>query len=110
MPILQTGCVGHNDGTVQLSDWSVREVDTGNQYFIGFNLATGEACVSSRIVAQLPRELAGVAESGRRFELVGNPNPNPDADFLWREFLLHSGVTGWRDVTLAFRSAGEAPR
>jgi hypothetical protein len=107
VPLLQTSRVGYDGSTVQMSDWSVREIDTGDRYFVGFNMAAGEACISSRIVGFFPSEFAAVTESGRRFELVGNPSANPDADLLWREFLLLSGVTGWKDVTSAFRCGAD---
>jgi hypothetical protein len=103
MPLMQLGRVGHDSRTVHLSDWSLREVSVGERYFVGLNLATGEACVSSRVVEMVPSERVAVVvvvvESGRQFSLIGNSGVSEDADFLWRQFLALNGVDDWKDIT-----------
>jgi hypothetical protein len=81
-----------------LSDWSLREVSVGERHFVGLNLKEGEVCVSSRVVVLVPSERTAVVGSGRRFSLIGNPEVNEDADFLWRQFSAHNGLDECKDV------------
>ena len=88
--------------TVRLARWRVYEtVDSGHRHFAGHNLDLGIHRVSSAITAYDPVLRRGRTESGRVYELLGEPAPEPDADAerAWQVWCALNGVPAAVDVT-----------
>ena len=40
-----------------------------------------------------------VTQSGRIYELVGEPGSDPDTEYVWREWVILNSVERWDDIT-----------
>jgi hypothetical protein len=85
---------------LRLRDWSVYECKgAGTRHFVGYNMTECEGRVSSAIQQFDPATRRGVTESGRVYELVGQPGHDADADYVWQRWLTINHETDWNDVT-----------
>lgn len=78
---------------IELSSWQVFSVpavkgDDFDRHFNGYNF--GEGRVSSKIVEFDSTNMIGTTRSGRKYQLVGGPGNNPDAEYVMSRWLgLH---------------------
>jgi hypothetical protein len=68
---------------LNLSQWCVFELADGNRHFVGYNETEGEGRTSSKIVQFDKDAMRGITQSGRVYQLVGNPGHNGDAMYVW---------------------------
>jgi hypothetical protein len=98
MSIYTSASVG-DDPTISLSAWSIRETNTGNRHFVGFNLASLDGRVSTPITSFDPGTRIGVSASGRRYVLVGPAGFDRDAEYVWRWAVRAWSIESWEDVS-----------
>lgn len=87
---------------VRLGRWRVYEAcDTKARHFAGHNLDRDTGRVSCAITAFEPALRRGRTESGRIYELVGEPSPEPDADaqYVWTVWCALNRLDAYVDVT-----------
>jgi hypothetical protein len=85
---------------LRLRDWAVYQCRlAGTRHFVGWNITEQEGRVSSAIQAFDAERRRGVTESGRVYELVGEPGRNRDAAYVWARWLRINGETEFDDVT-----------
>lgn len=82
---------------VPLSQWSVRQVqlpsdDEPTHHFIGFNNNTYDGRVSSPVRAFDNKSRVGVTDSGRGYQLLGEPGHNSDAEYVWNRWMSINGI------------------
>lgn len=84
--------------SIELSCWSVWAIG-GKYYFVGYNETEGEGRVSSAIRGFDPKTLRGVTDSGRIYQLLGEPGHDPDGMYIWQIMLQSSRISAAEDVT-----------
>lgn len=84
---------------VKLADWSIRELPNGNRHFVGYNVGHYEGRVSSRIEAFDAETKRGITQSGRVYELLGEPGYNGDAEYVWGYWASVNNAQHAIDVT-----------
>lgn len=87
--------------SVQLARWRVYETSDGHRHFAGHNVRRGTGRASTAIVAYDRAGRRGSTESGRIYELIGDPAvaADPDAEYVWSVWRALNGVIEYRDVT-----------
>ncbi|ARL23929.1 hypothetical protein [Burkholderia pseudomallei] len=96
---IYTGAPVDDEPTITLGAWSIRETNTGNRHFVGFNLASLDGRVSTPIVSFDPGTRTGVSASGRRYVLVGPAGFDRDAEYVWRWAVRAWNIERWGDVS-----------
>lgn len=87
--------------SIRLARWSVKETETGDRHFIGFNIDDHEGRASTAIRSFNPKTALGITASGRIYQLAGPPGRDPDADWVWTRWATARKIV-WRDVTAEF--------
>ena len=98
MPIYETAPVSEN-GEVRLKRWSLRQVDTGERFFVGFDVEMRYGRMSTPIQSFDPRTRIGFTASGRRYVLLGAAGIDTDGEYVWNRVVAVRNVGSWRDVT-----------
>jgi len=82
-----------------LRPWQVLELEDGSRHLCG-----GEGLFGGRVssaVMSIDHETAtAVTQSGRIYELVGEPGSDADTDYVWKRWSAGYNVVRWTDVTL----------
>lgn len=80
-----------------------------HHHFNGYNLEEGSGRVSSNIIAFDLETKTGTTRSGRKYQLVGSPNYNSDAYYVFKQWLRINQVdeTEVTDVTSEYLPAVE---
>lgn len=97
MPIYRAAPVSEC-GEIRLECWSIRQVATGEQYFVGFNVDKRDGRVSTPIVSFDARTRIGFTSSGRRYHLFGKAGFDGDAEYVWNKVVAVWNLE-WKDVT-----------
>lgn len=84
--------------SIELSCWSVWAIGE-KYYFVGYNETEREGRVSSAIRGIDPKTLRGVTDSGRTYQLLGEPGHDPDGMYIWQIILRNSRISTAEDVT-----------
>lgn len=90
---------------ITLSSWQIMRVLAGDyartlgDHFVGWNERDREGRVSTRITAFDPVSGVGITESGRSYRLIGGPGWNLDAEYVWKVWAEHCGVSEQCNVT-----------
>lgn len=83
---------------VFLRPWQVFQLEDGSRHLSG-----GEGFFGGRVssaVMSIDYEAArAVTQSGRIYELVGEPGSDADMDYVWERWTAGYNVTQWTDVT-----------
>lgn len=87
--------------SVRLTRWSVKETQTGERHFVGYNIDDNEGRASTAIRSFDSCTARGITASGRIYQLVGPPGRDPDGDWVWTQWAT-ARKTVWRDVTADF--------
>ena len=80
------------------------ELPGGTQHFVGYNANRGEGRVSTAIISWDDEQQLGVTQSGRRYQLLGEPGRDPDALYVWNECVNGSAYV---DVTHQYSDAAQ---
>lgn len=86
--------------------WRVLEIDAGTRHFVGTNIREFSGRVSSAIVAFDHETLRGRTQSGRIYQLVGNPGRSDSSDYVWLCWCEMNEVRSFSDVTKQFFADG----
>jgi hypothetical protein len=84
---------------ITLECWSIREVEGGNRYFVGFNTIYYDGRVSTPIVSFDSRTRLGMTSSGRQYRLLGRAGFNKDAEYVWNRVRSIWEISNWSDIT-----------
>jgi hypothetical protein len=94
---------------IALQRWWVLEVsgylgqrDRRTRHFVGWNVFDVEGRASTPIVAWDPVTRRGRTESGRVYELRGDPGYQADADYVWKGWSRANRVMDEKDVTAEY--------
>lgn len=90
--------------SITLVRWSVRETETGDRHFVGFNVRNLEGRVSTAIRSFDPTTGSGTTMSGRVYTLKGPAGYDGDAEWVWALW-AHSRKQRWRDVSSEFQAS-----
>lgn len=85
--------------SVDLSRWSVAELEGGDRHFIGW---CGGGRVSSKIVSYDKETKIGITQSSRRYKLLGESGHSSDADYVWYYWQQINKVIGYKDVSTEY--------
>jgi len=92
-----------------LQRWSVREVsgylgqtNRRTRHFVGWNVEDSEGRASTPIIMYDPVTCRGKTESGRVYELRGDPGFQADAEYIWKRWAKINAVTDEADVTVEY--------
>ncbi|WP_185242179.1 hypothetical protein [Citrifermentans bremense] len=83
---------------IRLASWAVFEVETGERYFVGFNLDDQEGRVSTPIRRFDSVTGRAITESGRVYQIVGPAGQDPDGNWVWSRLMSTRNIK-YRDVT-----------
>lgn len=83
---------------INLGRWSVQETETGERFFVGYNIDDREGRVSTPIKSFDPITSDGITRSGRVYHLVGPPGYDEDGAWVWACVCSVRGLTG-KDVS-----------
>lgn len=84
---------------VSIVRWRVLEIDGGTRHFVGTDERDFSGRVSSPIVAFDHHTLRGKTQSGRVYQLVGNPGRSDNSDYVWQRWCEGTEVESFSDVT-----------
>ena len=94
---------------ITLLNWWVVEVsgylgqkDRRTRHFVGWNMFDAEGRASTPIVAFDPVTRQGRTESGRVYELRGDPGYNADADYVWQRWSRVNRLSDEKVVTAQY--------
>lgn len=87
--------------SVALTSWKIFEVDGETRHFVGADSCDFTGRVSSAVVEFDVSTMRGVTQSGRIYELRGNPGDSEQADYVWDKWCAGFGVKTVVDVTQA---------
>lgn len=101
--------------SLTLSEWRIIELKDGARHFVGYHAETGSGRVSSAIKAFDPAARRGITDSGRVYQLAGEPGYHADAEYVLSNWMLLYGEPSCIDVTEAVvsgaeRREGDGPR
>jgi hypothetical protein len=106
MPIWNIASVNDEPG-VSLIQWSILETDDGTRHFVGADQRDSTGRVSSQVVTFDRCTLRGQTQSGRVYQLIGQPGWSSNAEYVWTRWCEINEVKSFSDVT-AHLVAGEA--
>ena len=98
MPIWRTIPVT-DQPELELVRWRIIELPDQSRHFSGYCTQNAEGRMSSRILEFDPDSLKGVTQSGRIYQLVGDPGFDPDAQYVLSVWCHTFGVSDVKDVT-----------
>jgi hypothetical protein len=84
---------------LELGSWSVFEVDGVTRHFVGYNYTEREGRVSSEIKSFDKETRIGVTNSGRNYQLIGEPGSSADGLYTWKYWCILNKVKSVKDVT-----------
>lgn len=84
---------------IHLVRWRVIEIQGGERHYVGYNIEDREGRVSSSIQQFDATTSIGVTSSGRVYELIGDPEYDPDGEYVWRSWVRANKVETERDVS-----------
>lgn len=87
---------------IQLRNWQIMETERGERHFIGYNITEGAGRVSSAIQEFDIKNRRGITNSGRIYELLGDPGNNLDAEYVWNRWKVINTVIIEKNVTEEF--------
>jgi hypothetical protein len=73
--------------TVRLAHWQVYELPDGDRHLVGYNIDDREGRTSGRVLSLDALTASLRTRSGRCYELVGPPGSDPDARYVWNDWL-----------------------
>jgi hypothetical protein len=88
---------------VFLSRWHVTEASNGTEttlHFVGYNSKEGYGMVSSPIVEFDSTKKCGKTQSGRVYQLVGQPGFNVEADYVWQNWKEINNITESQEINI----------
>lgn len=110
MPISFCPPPGQGPEIAFLKRWSIREIDGGGRYLIGWCVANRDGRVSTEIVELDIVARRARTKSGRRYVLVGPSGYDKDASNLWNQVVkVLSRGQPWKDVTEKLVPGSRAP-
>ncbi len=89
-----------------IKDWSIRELPDGDRHLVGVVIESGhDGRVSSKIIDVEGRIVT--TRSGRKYQLIGEPNVNSDAEYVWSVWCSFNMINpnNTIDVTLEIKGA-----
>ncbi|MBU9517615.1 hypothetical protein KTE45_03950 [Burkholderia multivorans] len=98
MPIWKIAAVSDEPG-VSLIRWSILETDDGTRHFVGIDERDSTGRVSSQVVTFDRLALRGETQSGRVYQLIGQPGWSSNAEYVWKCWCEVHGVPSYTDVT-----------
>lgn len=84
---------------LELVNWAVMELPSGDRHFAGYNITEGEGRASSKIIEFDKKALIGKTQSGRIYKLLGAPGIYGDGVYVWERWCRINGETSWTDVS-----------
>lgn len=84
---------------LSLVRWRIYETEKLERRFVGYCPTNREGRVSSAIKTFDAATLRGVTRSGRTYELLGTPDFDADAQYVWNRWQDINRVQSCRDVT-----------
>ncbi|WP_239648188.1 hypothetical protein [Burkholderia pseudomallei] len=79
----------------------------GSQHFVGIDMFDQSGRVSSPIVAFNAVSLQGVTQTGRIYELVGEPGVALQAEYVWKKWCELYEVKSYIDITQRLLNGAE---
>ncbi|RKE39529.1 hypothetical protein B0G76_5957 [Paraburkholderia sp. BL23I1N1] len=98
MPIWKIAPVSDEPG-VSLLQWSILETDDGTRHFVGTDERDSTGCVSSEVVTFDRLTLQGETQSGRVYQIIGQPSRPSNAEYVWECWCRVNSVTSHTDIT-----------
>src|SRR5262245_60139722 len=98
MPIWKVRSISEQP-SIALARWRVLETQTGARHLVGWNIEDAEGRVSSALTGFDQRRLRGVTQSGRTYQLEGEPGYDADAQEVWNGWRVVNSVSSERDVS-----------
>lgn len=81
--------------------WRIFEtLDRHERHLVGHCPEAGPGRVSSALSTLDLTTGVGLSSSGRRYQLLGPPGYDDDAQYIWEVWAEANGVPGYRDITL----------
>ena len=87
---------------IRLEIWQVYRLHSGDHHLVGWNGASREGRVSSRVEAFDATRRQALTSSGRVYELCGPDGCNVDGLYVWRNWLETRGHERAEEVTSEF--------
>jgi hypothetical protein len=92
---------------IELEQWQIIEArspywDGVTRHFVGYNITDCEGRVSSAITQFDETKMQGITRSGRVYKLVGKPNWNKDAEYVWCRWCSINHVEDQQNITKEF--------
>lgn len=97
MPIYRPDDV-QTEPVVFLKPWRIFELEDGARHLCG-GVGFFGSRVSSAVVSIDYENATATTSTGRIYELIGEPGPDADADYVWQEWAAYYNVRAWDDVT-----------
>jgi hypothetical protein len=98
MPIWKIAPVNDEPG-VSLLQWSILETNDGTRHFVGADERDSTGRVSSQVVMFDRLTLRGQTQSGRVYQLIGQPGWSSNAEYVWKHWCQVNSVASYTDVT-----------
>jgi hypothetical protein len=98
MPIWRIAPV-NEEPAVSLLQWSIRETNDGTRHFIGSDERDSTGRVSSQVITFDRVTLRGQTQSGRVYQLIGQPGRSSNAEYVWERWCKVNNVASYTDVT-----------
>ncbi|KAF1038624.1 MAG: hypothetical protein GAK33_01960 [Burkholderia lata] len=92
---------------VSLIQWSILEIDDGTRHFVGADARDSTGRVSSHVVTFDRLNLRGQTQSGRVYQLIGQPGWSSNAEYVWECWCEVNSVASYTDVTQQLLVRGE---
>ncbi len=87
---------------IRLECWMVFRLDNGDQHLVGWNGASREGRVSSRVEAFDASTRQALTKTGRVYELCGRDGQNGDGLYVWQRWMQARGLEHVEDATQEF--------
>jgi hypothetical protein len=71
---------------IRLIEWTIKQDQHGNRYFVGTRADDRTGRVSTRIVEFDENRRRGRTQSGRVYELVGPPGYSSNGEYVWSTY------------------------
>lgn len=91
-----------DDPRIELIQWRIAKDKEGQAHFIGWSEKDWEGRVSSDIATFDRSTMTGTTKSGRKYRLEGDPDHNPDAEYVWYVWLRRNATEEVEDVSNSF--------
>lgn len=87
-----------------ITSWSIKEVNWGanellTRHLIGFVLQESAGRATSAIQSFDKENRLIQTQSGRLYQLIGEPGTHGDAEYVWKQWKNINGVRDEKDVT-----------